>query len=220
MNEFVAWVKSTWTNQATNETLAEPITYTLDTTATLTNYQNDDSYTVTERTTGTGTESRTVYDIQFTKDTPAYRLTKFRAEAPKYMEIESATFYYVFTLFFLMIDSRAKNMFFGFHGSEANELEYITRKTVFEPYDMDTGLGTNNSGVLKFGYYHLDTDTVSNIISGGDDGGTNAPVYNAQGSVLWSNFRDAFRAEWVAMYRELRRGNWNYDYIESRYEEH
>jgi len=110
------------------------------------------------------------YDITFTADTPAYRLTKFRAEASKYMEIESATFYYIFTLFFLMIDSRAKNMFFGFHGSETDELEYIRRKTVFEPYDMDTGLGTNNSGVLKFGYYHLDTDTVSNIISGGDEG--------------------------------------------------
>lgn len=219
LNEFVGWVKSTWTEEATNELLPSPITYNLDTLVTLSNYGDDTSYTVQEQTSG----NSTTYSITFTKDTPAYRLTKFRAEAPQYMEIESATFYYLFTLFFLMIDSRAKNMFFGFHGSETTGLQYINRKAVFEPYDMDTAIGTNNSGVLKFGYYHLDTDTVSSIISGGDetDSGKEAPVFNAQGSVLWNNFREAFRAEYGAMYRELRTTSiFNYDYIENMYEQH
>ena len=219
LNEFVGWVKSTWTEEATNELLPSPITYNLDTLVTLSNYSDDTSYTVQEQTSG----NSTTYSITFTKDTPAYRLTKFRAEAPKYMEIESATFYYLFTLFFLMIDSRAKNMFFGFHGSEATGLQYINRKVVFEPYDMDTAIGTNNSGVLKFGYYHLDTDTVSSIISGGDDtnSGKEAPVFNGQGSVLWNNFREAFRAEYGAMYKELRTTSiFNYDYIENMYEKH
>lgn len=221
LNEFVSWVLSTWTDTATNNALPEDVTfYGLTTTTTLLDYQDDHSYTVETISVGEGQEARTTYNITFTKDTPAYRLTKFRAEAPKYMEIESASFYYVFTLFFLMIDSRAKNMFFGFHGSKTNELEYITRKTVFEPYDMDTAIGTNNSGVLKFGYYHLDTDTVSNIISGGESGGANAPVYNAQGSVLWSNFRRAFYSEWSSMYKTLRSGLLNYDYIETMYEKH
>lgn len=214
LNEFVSWVKSTWTEQATNQTFQNPIVYTLSTNATLTNYADDESYTcVKEEINGSETGN---YIITFTKDTPAYRLTKFRAEAPKYMEIESATYYYLFTLFFLMIDSRAKNMFFGFHGGTASGLQYIDRKTVFEPYDMDTAIGTNNSGVLKFGYYHLDTDTVSNIISGGEDeGGSEAPVFNGQDSVLWVNFRDAFRAEYGAMYRELRANRtWTYDGIE------
>ena len=117
LNEFVSWVKSTWTEQATNETFDEPIVYKINTNVSLTNYQNDPSYTsVKEVINGNETGN---YIMTFTKDTPAYRLTKFRAEAPQYMEMQSATYYYLFTLFFLMIDSRAKNMFIGFHGSPA-----------------------------------------------------------------------------------------------------
>lgn len=78
------------------------------------------------------------------------------------------------------------------------------RKATFQPYDMDTAAGTNNSGVLMFGYALEDTDTVSSIISGGDDGGREAPVFNAQDSVLWNNFRDCFRSEITQMYRSLR----------------
>lgn len=78
------------------------------------------------------------------------------------------------------------------------------RKATFQPYDMDTAAGTNNSGVLMFGYALEDTDTVSSIISGGDDGGKEAPVFNAQDSVLWNNFRDCFRSEITQMYRSLR----------------
>lgn len=218
LNEFVGWVKSTWRDECTNEDLEQSVTYRLSTLATLTNYSSDSSYSYQTVTVTEGDKDVEYYDITFTKDTPAYRLTKFRAEAHDYMEIESATFYYLFTLFFLMIDSRAKNMFIGFHGGPTNVPTYITRKVVFEPYDMDTAMGTNNSGVLKFGYYHLDTDTVSSIISGGDEGSSDAPVYNAQDSVLWTNFRDAFRAEYVAMYRELRTGAWTYDVIENMYE--
>ena len=113
LNEFLAWVKSTWRDEATNEDLVQPVTYTLGTKTTLTAYGDDTSYTVTERKEG----DSTVYDITFTKDTPAYRLTKFRAEFGNYAEIQSALFYYLFTEEFLMIDSRAKNMFIGFNGS-------------------------------------------------------------------------------------------------------
>ena len=97
----------------------------------------------------------------------------------------------------------------------------MDRKAVFEPYDMDTGIGTNNSGVLMFSPYLEDTDRVSSVISGGDSGGSEAPVYNAQDSVLWNNIRDAFGAELMAMYRNLRaNGAWNYDEIERRFEDH
>ena len=113
LNTFLAWVKSTWRQQATGDDLAQPVTYTMSTTSTVTNYTGDTSYNVVERTEG---DSK-VYDITFTKDTPAYRLTKFRAEFGQYAEIQSAVFYYLFTEQFLMIDSRAKNMFVGFNGS-------------------------------------------------------------------------------------------------------
>jgi len=97
----------------------------------------------------------------------------------------------------------------------------IRRKATFQPYDMDTALGTNNSGVLMFGYSLEDTDTVSSIISGGDSGGTDAPVFNAQDSVLWCNLRDAFRGEIAQMYRELRTsGMWSAQTLIQRAHEH
>ena len=96
----------------------------------------------------------------------------------------------------------------------------MDRRAVFEPYDMDTALGTNNSGVLMFSPYLEDTDTVDSVISGGDSGGSNAPVYNAQDSVFWNNLRDAFRGELTQMYRDLRTGAWTYDAIEKRFEDH
>ena len=223
LNEFVTWVKSTWMDEATNEEFETSITYTLSTLVTVSEFSDDDSFSYTSETLENDGVYTTVYNITFTKDTPAYRLTKFRYEAPQYMEIESATFYYLFTLVFLMIDSRAKNMFFGFHGSQATGLDYITRKTVFEPYDMDTAIGTNNSGVLKFDYHYLDTDTVSSIVAGGDEGEgpKEVNVFNGQDSVLWSNFQIAFRPEYATMYQTLR-GNeiWTYDVIENIYEEH
>lgn len=113
LNTLLAWVKSTWRDEATGNDLANPVTYTLPTNSTVSQYPLDTSYTVTERTV----DSSKVYDITFTKDTPAYRLTKFRAEFGQYAEVQSAIFYYLFTEQFLMIDSRAKNMFIGFNGS-------------------------------------------------------------------------------------------------------
>lgn len=217
LKEFISWVKSTDRTTCTNQTLSSPVSYRLNTTATISAYSSDSSYTVTDETEdGVSTGYKI---ITFTKDTPAYRLTKFRAEFPNYSEVESATFYYLFTEFFLMIDSRAKNMFLGFHGStiDDNNRE-MTRKVVYEPYDMDTAMGTNNSGVLMFDPYLEDTDTVSGIIAGVE--GSNANVFNAQDSVLWSNFRDAYRAEITNMYRSLRAGTWNYNNIEGRLEAH
>lgn len=55
-----------------------------------------------------------------TVDDAAYRLAKFKTEAPSYMEMDSAIFYYIFTELFLMVDSRAKNMFPSFIGEEVS----------------------------------------------------------------------------------------------------
>ena len=60
-----------------------------------------------------------------------------------------------------MVDSRAKNMFPSFNGSES-PIENIRRKVVFMPYDMDTALGTNNEGQLTYGYDLEDKDTINN----------------------------------------------------------
>ena len=229
IKELISWVKSTWRDQATNESLSTPVSYRLNTTVTVNDYSSDSSYTVVDEQDGSG--NNTGYKIfTFTKDTPAYRLTKFKAQINDYVEIRSAIFYYLFTELFLMIDSRAKNMFIGFKGSTIQDANRaMDRKAVFEPYDMDTAIGTNNSGVLMFGYYLEDTDTVSSIISGGE-GGSQANVFNAQDSVFWVNLRDSFHSEITQMYRDLRAGTvkdgtntnvqWSYRIIENLFENH
>lgn len=218
LNEFISWVKSTWRDQCTNENLPSPVTFRLSSDATVTPYPNDNSYTVVDEQEG-GLNTGIKF-ITFTKDTPAYRLSKFRAELSDYVEIDSAVFYYLFTELFLMIDSRAKNMFVGFKGGAINDPNRaMKRKAVFEPYDMDTAVGTNNSGVLMFGYYLEDTDTVSSIISGGE-GGSDANVFNAQDSVFWMNLRDSCRSEITTMYRNLRNSAWSYRIVENMYENH
>lgn len=92
LQEFASWVKSTDTTAATDNDLSESVTY------------------------GTGDDA-----VTYTKDTAAYRLAKFKNEASNYMELESALFYYLFTELFLMVDSRAKNAFPSFIGTEVSE---------------------------------------------------------------------------------------------------
>ena len=75
----------------------------------------------TDTTTATDealTQPVTYGETTYTTDSAAYRLAKFRAEAGNYMEIDSALFYYLFTELFLMVDSRAKNAFPSFIGTE------------------------------------------------------------------------------------------------------
>ena len=57
-----------------------------------------------------------------TVDNAAYRLAKFRTEIGDYAEVDSMLFYYLFTEEFLMVDSRAKNMFPSFVGAEVAQI--------------------------------------------------------------------------------------------------
>ena len=86
--EFAAWMVSVDPEQATDTALASPVTIT-------------------------DGETTTAYNT----DNAAYRKAKFRAELSSYVELDSALFYYLFTELFLMVDSRAKNMFPSFIGT-------------------------------------------------------------------------------------------------------
>ena len=71
--------------------------------------------------TGATLEAPVTYGgVEYTADTAAYRLAKFRAELPDHIEVDSACFYYLFTELFLMVDSRAKNMFPSIFGGDSN----------------------------------------------------------------------------------------------------
>lgn len=76
----------------------------------------------TDRTAATGNtlSAPVAYDgTEYTADTAEYRLAKFKAEAGRYMELDSAMFYYLMTELFLLVDSRAKNMFPSMIGGTA-----------------------------------------------------------------------------------------------------
>lgn len=191
LKTLISWVKSTDRTAATNEPFSSPIILRDRELV----YNNGYDQVFTNKT--------------FTEDTAEYRLTKFRAELSQYVELESAIFYYIFTQFLLMIDSRAKNMFPSFCGSSQGTAQNIRRKLVFLPYDMDTAIGTNNEGILAFGWNLEDTDQVN---------GTD--VFNGQQSVFWNNIRDGFSTDINRMYSNLRSsGNLSYNTIEDMYQE-
>ena len=75
--------------------------------------------TDTAAVTGQFIEPVTIDGVEYTRDVEAYRLAKFRAGLPSLCEVDSAVFYYLFTELFLMVDSRAKNMFPSFIGGNA-----------------------------------------------------------------------------------------------------
>ena len=168
--------------------------------------------TCREQATGNALAQSVTYDgVTYTTDTAAYRLAKFKAEFGLRGQLETFLFYYIYTEFFLMVDSRAKNLFIGEKGDAVTLAgSAIERKFCAEPYDMDTQMGINNEGMLGFPYWLEDTDTFDN-----------ANVFNGQTSTLWNNIRDAFDAQIRAMYQQLRSKNTNglnYDEVEGRYE--
>ena len=203
LQELQSFIYSTYRAGATGNALANPVTYPSTKT---------EIVEVVDPETGAISYEEKTYkvDVTYTTDTADYRLAKFRAEFGNYAEVDSFIFYYIFTELFLMVDSRAKNLFIGFSGSDTTGLKAIDRKAVAEPYDMDTAIGTNNEGALVFGYSYEDTDHL--------DGG--AEIFNGQTSVLWCNIRDAFPSEITTMYQKLRSGGLNYANVEKRFENH
>lgn len=88
----------------------------------------------------TGGELETTYEgldgTIYTADTAEYRLAKFKKEFEDYFILDAAAFYYVYTEVFLLMDSRAKNMF----------LTTFDGKTwIPYPYDFDSCLGISGS---------------------------------------------------------------------------
>ena len=143
-----------------------------------------------------------VDSITHTVDNAAYRLAKFKTELENWFDLNDTTFYYLFTLHFLMVDSRQKNAFPTRWAS--------TGKWMWLPYDFDTALGTDNRGALAFNYNLEDIDMNGNEY-----------VFNGQDSVFWVNFRQAFFDRVRTMYQTLRSsGKFDFDYVEGRFEEH
>lgn len=152
----------------------------------------------TNRNSATGEALDTPYvdvlGVEYTHDTAEYRLAKFKTEFEQYFDLHYTSVYYVYTLFALMVDQRAKNLFLTYwHDYDKQGNVLPTGKWYPYFYDNDTSFGINNEGKKVFDYFHEDTDVVN---------GQN--VYNGQDSVLWCNFKDTFPKVIRDTYAELR----------------
>jgi hypothetical protein len=136
--------------------------------------------------------------VVYSTDSLAYRIAKFRAEAPDHIDVNAFIGYYLSADFFIMADSLAKNFFPGTENSQATKIVFFPY-----PYDMDTILGLNNEGVQSFSYDVEIHDRVNG-----------AAVYNGESSVLWKNIELAYPDEIKAMYKQWRSsGRLSYDTI-------
>ena len=166
--------------------------------------------TYTDGATGAALDEAVTFgDVEYTSDTEAYRLAKFRDELPLHASVNDMIFYYLFTEIFLCIDQREKNAF----------------PTLFDDmdlwmmlfYDADSSLGTDNKGNLAFDYYLEDIDYTE----------AGEPVYNGQNSVLWRNLRLTYYDEIMEEYKRLRttigsdgRPLISYDVVNDKFEAH
>lgn len=157
-----------------------------------------------DKATGAALNPPVAYEgTVYNTDTEAYRLAKFRNELSQHANVVSAQFYWLFTEFFLMVDSRAKNAFPTRYSGDG--------KWCWLPYDMDTAIGINNEGALVFDYALEDTDYTE----------AGEQVFNGQQSVFWQNVRDAYSDEIKAMYADLRTsGKLTYENVMERFDTH
>ena len=143
-------------------------------------------------------------------------LAKFKNEYWKYLDKDFLLTYYLITEALLMADSRVKNMMIATWGpewryllkdgsivksrpSDASKIQESHFGYIFYPifYDMDTMLGLNNEGRMKFKYYTEDTEE---------------GVYNGA-NVLWHLVRDSLGTEIMIQYSVLEGGKLHAPYI-------
>ena len=125
--------------------------------------------------------------------------TKAKVEAVA--NIQSALFYWLYTEFFLQVDSRAKNAF---------PTRFVGDRWAWVPYDMDTSIGINNEGTLSFDYHWESGD----FLPGG------AKVFNGADHRFWLAIQQLYQDELKTMYSNLRAGGFNYDFVKNRFDSH
>lgn len=140
--------------------------------------------------------AETINGTTYTHDTAAYRKAKWLAEAADHFEMDTLYWHHVITLFFLLRDNRAKNMFWSYNTESG---KWALRFN----WDNDTGLCRNNQGYVDIEPGYMDWDTI------GTDN-----VFNAADNALFTSLRENNFAQLQAMYRDRETaGAWNLDSI-------
>lgn len=158
-------------------------------------------------------ETNVILYEKFDTDSANYRLSKFKDEFDQHWDKAYCLFYFVLTEFLLLYDSRQKNMMIASWGPRShteNGTDIVPDNYIWYPifYDMDTQLGINNSGQV---YWDYDVDATPLT-------GTNS-IFSGNGSTLWDNFFKCFYPEIQQMYREMRKGNFQYDTLLRYYDQ-
>ena len=136
---------------------------------------------------------RVINGQAFSIDSAAYRKARWKAEAPDMFDMNTLYFHHNITLFFLLRDNRAKNMFWS-RNSEG-------KWGLWFNWDNDTGLCRNNEGYIDIEPGYLDFDTI----------GT-ADVFNGADNALFSNMRESNFAELRQNYLDMESaGAWDID---------
>ena len=147
--------------------------------------------------------------------------------------VDSALYFYLFTLRYTMIDNRAKNTFWHWAkhyitteeaATMGDKAQYYTiddsaakinngYRFDFWAYDLDTQLGLNNSGELTMPYGKEDTDY---RIDGDRSSGY---IFNAAESTFFCRVRDLMQSQLRTMYTSLEsQGCWSAASLISEYD--
>ena len=139
---------------------------------------------------------------------------EFKNNLKNWFIVDSATYFYLFTLRYTMIDNRSKNTFWHWAkhyittaeaGTLGDKAAYYTidddaaginngYRFDFWDYDNDSALGINNSGELTMTYGKEDTDYRTE----GDK--SSGYIFNAAESVFFCRVRDLMGSELQKMY--------------------
>ena len=90
----------------------------------------------------------TLDGVEYTQDSAAYRLAKFRTEVEEYFDLSDLVWYYLFTELFLCVEARAKQMRLATDDGE---------RWYFLPWDFSASLGADARGVMRFDYSVLES---------------------------------------------------------------
>lgn len=177
------------------------------------------------------------------KDTPEYRLAKFKAEADDHMIVDQFALYYVWRETFWAYDSGLKNLQIYTMGPNP-KIEDPDINTPMQwgcmVRDADTTLGIQNQGRIEFPPYLEDTDYYTEdsdgnkiwhfdaLINSFDEEDINdlkgKHILNGQLASLWINLRDAFGENIEKVYNALSANsqftNWNSGKAIKRFRDH
>nr|WP_270248882.1 DUF6273 domain-containing protein [Coprococcus catus] len=146
---------------------------------------------------------------------------EFKSNLKNWFIVDSALYFYLFTLRYTMIDNRAKNVFFHYakHYINTKEAESLGNKAAyytiddsaasinngyrfdFWDYDNDSSLGINNSGELTMTYGKEDTDYRT------DGDPSSGYIFNAAESVFFCRVRDLMKSQLVTTYQSCESKN-------------